>query len=278
MTVQSYYLPRSLAEATALLAEHGPSLLVMAGGTVVMPLINEGVSTPEKVMGLRRAGLSYVRREDGALVIGATTPLTRLLEPDVFPLLREAARHTATWSIRNMGTVGGNLFVPPPAGDLAVALLALDAQVRIVRAGGERTVPLSAFWTGFMQTVLAADELVAEIRVPEPAGRTAFRKFGRKQANTPAIVTLAVHLRMAGDRVEEARLALGAVGPHPFRARQAEAALGGHALDAKTIAAVSDLAAAECEPFTDAIASDWYRRRMVKVQLARLLTEMATEV
>ncbi len=277
MTVQSYYLPRSLAEATALLAEHGPSLLVMAGGTVVMPLINEGISTPQKVMGLRRVGLNYVRHEEGALIIGATTPLTRLLEPDVIPMLREAARHTATWSIRNMGTVGGNLFVPPPAGDLAVALLALDAEVKLVRVGGERTVPLSAFWTGFMQTVVAADELVAEIRVPKPGGRTAFRKFGRKQANTPAIVTIAVHLIMADRRVQEARIALGAVGPHPLRARQAEAALTGQPLDTATIAAVAELAAAECEPFTDAIASDWYRRRMVKVQLGRVLTAFLAE-
>ena len=100
----------------------------MAGGTVAMPLINEGISLPERVMGLRRAGLDGIDRDDGVLRIGATTTLTRLAGAG----RRADARarrpgSTASWSIRNMGTVGGNLFTPPPGGDVAVALLALDA-------------------------------------------------------------------------------------------------------------------------------------------------------
>lgn len=275
MSIQTYFQPHSLAEATSLLAEHGPSLLIMAGGTVVMPLINDGISTPEKVLGLRQAGLSYVRQEDGAVHIGATTPLTQMLDLAAIPLLQEAARHTATWTIRNMGTVGGNLFVPPPAGDFAVALLALDAQVRLARAGGERIVPLASFWTGFMQTALAADELLAEILVPVPAGRTAFVKYGRKHANTPAIVTVAAHVVLDGGRVQQARLALGAAGPHPIRARKAEASLEGRAWDDAAIAAAAALAAEESEPFTDGVASEWYRRRMVKVQVARALAQIS---
>ncbi len=275
MPIQTYYQPHSLAEATSLLAQHGPSLLVMAGGTVVMPLINDGVSTPDKVMGLRGAGLSYVHQTDGVVRIGAATPLTQMLDLSAIPLLQEAARHTATWTIRNMGTVGGNLFVPPPAGDFAVALLALDALVRLARAGGERVVPLASFWTGFMQTALAPDELLAEIQVPVPAGRTAFVKYGRKHANTPAIVTVAARLMFDGDRVQQARLALGAAGPYPIRASKAEASLEGRAFDAAGIAAAAALAAEESEPFTDGVASEWYRRRMVKVQVGRALDQLA---
>ncbi|MBX7237531.1 MAG: FAD binding domain-containing protein [Caldilineales bacterium] len=275
MSIQTYFQPRSLAEATSLLAEHGPSLLIMAGGTVVMPLINDGVSTPEKVMGLRQAGLSYVRREDGVVRIGATTPLTQMLDLAAIPLLQEAARHTATWTIRNMGTAGGNLFVPPPAGDFAVALLALNAQVKLARAGGERIVPLASFWSGFMQTALAADELLAEIMVPVPAGRTAFVKYGRKHANTPAIVTVAAHVVLNGGRVQQARLALGAAGPHPIRARKAEASLEGREMSDTSIAAAAALAAEESEPFTDGVASEWYRRRMVKVQVGRALSQIS---
>jgi CO/xanthine dehydrogenase FAD-binding subunit len=138
--VSSYYLPRSLTEALDVLERHGPDLLVMAGGTVAMPLINDGLSMPESVMGLRRAGLDGLDRVDGILRIGATATLTQLLEQDAIPMLSEAARNTASWSVRNMATVGGNLFTPPPGGDVAVALLALDATVELA---GPRVVEAS---------------------------------------------------------------------------------------------------------------------------------------
>ena len=141
MTVSHYYLPASVPEALGLLAEHGPELLVMAGGTVAMPLINEGISLPRRVMGLRRAGLDRIERVDDELHIGATTTLTRLAEQDDVPLLRRAASRTASWSIRNMGTVGGNLFTPPPGGDVATALLALDARVVVTGPAGHRDAP-----------------------------------------------------------------------------------------------------------------------------------------
>ena len=275
MTVQAYLLPRSLPEALGLLERHGPDLLVMAGGTVAMPLINEGISLPSAVMGLRLAGLDGIERSNGRLRIGATTTLTQLLEQDEVPVLREAARNTASWSIRNMGTVGGNLFTPPPGGDVAVALLALDASVTLAGARGARVVSLADFYTGFLTNELAADELLAELWVPVPSQPTAFIKFGRKHANTPAVVTVAARLEWSGDRVADARIALGAVGPHPIRARKAEQLLLGSGLDAGAIAAAAEAAMVECEPFTDGIATEWYRRRMVGLFVGRALEQLA---
>jgi len=275
VTVRSYFLPPSLPEALALLETHGPELLVMAGGTVAMPLINEGISLPEVVMGLRRTGLDRIEQADGTLRIGATVTLTRLLEQRAVPLLAEAARNTGSWAVRNMATVGGNLFTPPPGGDVAVALLALDASVTLAGSRGERVVPMADFFTGFLATRLAADELLVGLSVPIPGGRTAFTKFGRKHANTPAVVTVAVHVAGDAGTVTDARIALGAVGPHPVRARRAERALVGTDLDADAIAAAAAAATDECEPFTDAIATDWYRRRMVGVIVARTLERLA---
>lgn len=277
MTVGSYFLPRSLPEALDLLERRGPDLLVMAGGTVAMPLINEGISLPEAVMGLRRAGLDGLGRVDGSLRIGATTTLTRLLEQDDVPMLREAARSTAGWAVRNMGTVGGNLFTPPPGGDVAVALLALDASVALAGPRGERMVPLADFFTGFMTNQLALDELLVAIQVPVaiPTGATAYSKLGRKHANTPAVVTVAVRLAWDGPRVADARVALGAVGPHPIRARAAEQVLIGTSLGPDVIAAAAAEAAEGCEPFTDGIATAWYRRRMTGLQVGRALEQLA---
>lgn len=275
MTVSDYFLPRSLPEALDLIGTHGPELLVMAGGTVAMPLINDGLSLPRAVMGLRRTGLDRVAQLDGWLHVGATATLTQLQEQRAVPLLSEAASATASWSVRNMGTVGGNLFTPPPGGDVAVALLALDTNVTLAGPKGERTLPLADFFTGFMTTSLTDDELVTALSVPLPSGSTAYTKFGRKQGNTPAVVTVAVRLAWDADRIADARIALGAVGPHPIRARAAERALLGTTLDPDARAAAATAATAECEPFTDAIATDWYRRRMVGVVVARTLEKLA---
>lgn len=275
MTVGSYFLPRSVPEALDLLERHRPELLVMAGGTVAMPLINEGISLPEAVMGLRMTGLDRLERLNGTLRIGATATLTQLLNQTAVPMLSEAARNTASWSIRNMATIGGNLFTPPPGGDVAVALLALDASVTLAGPKGERVLALADFFTGFLTNQLAPDELLVELQVPIPSEPTAFIKFGRKHANTPAVVTVAVHLQWNDARISDARIALGAVGPHPIRARHAERSLVGSSLGPDAIAAAAAAAAQESEPFTDGIATEWYRRRMVGLFVGRALDRLA---
>jgi CO/xanthine dehydrogenase FAD-binding subunit len=275
VTVADYHLPTSVPEALALLAEHGSELLVIAGGTVAMPLVNEGISLPARVMGLRRAGLDRIERDGDTLRIGATATLTALAGQADVPLLAEAARRSASWAVRNLATVGGNLFTPPPGGDVAVALLALDAQVEATSARGTRSIPIGAFWSGFLTTSLGADELVTSITVPVTGDPAAFRKFGRKAANTPAVVTVAARARFENGVVAEARIALGAAGPHPIRATAAEAALLGTTLDDTAIAAAAAVAAAECDPSTDAVATDWYRRRMAGVFTGRALLDVA---
>jgi CO/xanthine dehydrogenase FAD-binding subunit len=207
--------------------------------------------------------------------IGATTTHTEILGLEAIPLLQKAARNVGGWTIRNMGTVGGNFFAPPPAGDLAVALLALDAQVKLASQGRERTIPVAEFYTGFMTNALQPGELLAEIQVPIPKGKTVYIKYGRKHANTPAVVTVAAHVVLSGEQVQAACIALNAVGPHPIRATKAEALLVGSTLDQPTIAAAAAAAAGECEPFTDALASAWYRRKMVNVYVGRALTQIA---
>jgi CO/xanthine dehydrogenase FAD-binding subunit len=211
----------------------------------------------------------------GMLRIGATATLTQLLGQAAVPMLGEAASHTGSWPVRNMATIGGNLFTPPPGGDVAVALLALDAVLWVAGPRGERAIPIDEFHTGFMATALAPDELLARIEVPLPTRETAFLKFGRRAANTPAVVTVAVALTRERGRVTDARIALGAAGPHPVRARNAEAAIMGTGLEADAVERAAEAAAEESRPFTDAVASEWYRRRMVRVFVGRALAQVA---
>jgi CO/xanthine dehydrogenase FAD-binding subunit len=277
VTIEAYYLPESLDEALGLMAENNGALLVMAGGTITMPLINEGISDPEKVMGLRNAGLNYIEHQDGQVLIGAATTLTQMVDLESIPLLQEAARNTGAWAVRNLATVGGNLFVPPPAGDFAVALLALGAELKLVNQRSERLLPLADFYKGFLTNDLQLDELLVEIQVPVPAGDTAYIKYGRKQANTPAIITVAAHIVQNNGVVEEARIALNGVGPHPILATSSESILIGSPLEEATILEAAAAAANDCEPFTDAISSEWYRRKMVPVYVSRALEQIAGE-
>jgi CO/xanthine dehydrogenase FAD-binding subunit len=276
VTTQAYLQPRSLNEALSLLDQHGPALLVMAGGTLAVPLVNKGVSKPEKVLGLRQAGLNYVRQAGDIVTIGAGATLTQVRQEAGIPLLVDAVKNVGGWAIQNMGTAGGNLFAPPPAGDVAVAFLALDAEVKLASARrGERVVPLAEFYTGFLSTVLAPDELVVEIQVPKPKGKVVLLKYGRLYTNTPAIVSVAVQLMRDNGRANDVRIALNAVGPHPLRAANAEAAIRGKTLNSATIEAAAKAAAEECEPFTDPIASEWYRRKMAGVYVRRALEQVA---
>jgi CO/xanthine dehydrogenase FAD-binding subunit len=272
VTTTDFLIPRSIDEAIGLLRQHGADLVVMGGGTIVMGMVNDGLLFPSKTMSLARAGIDSVRDADGQIMIGAATTIARLAQLDRLPILAQAASMFGAPAVRNMATVGGNLFAAPPYGDIAVPLLALDAQVELAGPHGRRTLPLDQFFTGLGQTARTADELVLALRVPQSAGQAAYMRYGRRQANTPAVVAVAARVVMETDgTLVDARIALGAAGPHPLRARQAEAALIGKPFDTSSIAAAAAAAQAECDPPTDALASSWYRRRMVGVYVRRAL-------
>ena len=276
MTTTDLFIPRSIDEAVGLLGQHGADLVVMGGGTIIMGMVNDGLLFPSKAMSLARAGINSVRDADGQIEIGAATTIARLAQLDRLPILAQAAGMFGAPAVRNMATAGGNLFAAPPYGDIAVPLLALDAQVELVGPHGRRTLPLDQFFTGLGQTARTPDELVVALRVPQTDGQTAYLRYGRRQANTPAVVAVAARVVAAADgTLVDARIALGAAGPHPLRARQAEAALVGKPLDASSIAAAAQAAQAECDPPTDALATDWYRRRMVGVYVRRALESLS---
>jgi CO/xanthine dehydrogenase FAD-binding subunit len=192
------------------------------------------------------------------------------------PILKNAAHAVGGWAIRNMGTVAGNLFAPPPGGDFAVALLALDARIVVASRDGERNIPISEFFTGFMTNVLLPGEIIKEFRIPLGIGQTSYIKYGRRGANTPSIVTVAANLHISDGSIEKARIAMGAVGPYPFRAVKAEDALTGKRLTEESIQNAADLAVSESEPFTDPIASEWYREKMIPIILRRCLEKIAS--
>lgn len=286
MPIEKFSAPESVDGALDVLNEYGPDALILAGGTMVMPLINEALTSPRVVLSLQRTGLNKVRVNESVgtgttgklsqaflqAEIGATTSLARVSQMSDLPLLAEATRQIGSWAIRNMATLGGNIFAPPPAGDAAVALLALDAQLVVQSKNGERRIALDSFYSGLMQTSLKPNELVTRIDIPRVRGKTAWLKYARREANAPSVVCVAARLVTDPEGViTEARIALGGANDFPMRSGRAEAALMGRGLNAESIADAANAARDQAKPFSDALASDWYRKKMVGVYVRRTL-------
>jgi CO/xanthine dehydrogenase FAD-binding subunit len=234
VAVQDYVLAESPAEATRLLAAD-PEAILIGGGTTVMPRATAGELGAERAVGLVAAGLDYVRGDADGWAIGAMTPLQVVAELPEPAVLAAAARAVGGWALRTTATVGGNLFVVPIA----------DAEP--VRGS-----------------------ILVEVRVPALRGIAAYRRSGRRTANSPAVAAAAVRVLRGRDTVVEARVALGAVG-RAARSLAAEEVLVGSAGEAEAVTGAAAAAAAECEPATDAVASAWYRRRMVELHVRRAL-------
>ncbi|NMO53795.1 xanthine dehydrogenase family protein subunit M [Actinoplanes sp. TBRC 11911] len=249
-------IPGSLASAAEYAAAGG---WIMAGGTVVMAQVNNGSVDASELISLRAAGLSGIRVADDMVHIGATTTFREVAELE---FLADAVRTIASPSIRNLATVGGNLFVPQPYGDFAVCLLALDATVHIAGSGENRAAKVGE--------PLARGEIVTGVSFARPAAGTWFyRKAMRRKLNSAAIVAVAAVVHTEGGVVSSARIALGGVAPRPVRAVSAERVLVGRWLDAAALDEAGAAARADIEPFDDAYASAWYRTRVLPVHLRR---------
>jgi carbon-monoxide dehydrogenase medium subunit len=261
----------SADEAIDLLAEHGDDAKLLAGGHSLLPLMKLRLAMPAVLIDIGRLDdLSYVHRTNGEVRVGALTRhhdlgTSELLREQV-PLLAEVAAQVGDPQVRHRGTIGGSIAHGDPASDLPAALLALRATLVARGPGGEREIPVDGFFTGFLETALAPDELLTEIRVPVTGDAGwSFQKFNRR-AQDWAIVAVAAVLGDGNGR----RPGVGLVNmaPAPVRATDVEDALQGGA-GAGDAAAQAD---AGTDPPGDLNASPDFRRH-----LARVLTRRALE-
>src|SRR5713226_86685 len=180
-----YFRPSTLDEAVALLVRHGDDAKVLAGGHSLIPAMKLRLAKPKVIIDIGRvANLNYIRDADGQIAIGAMTPhgeieaSLRLRER--CPLLPETASHIGDVQVRNRGTIGGSLAHADPAADWPAAILALDAELEVVGPRGRRTLRAGAFFVDLLQTALASDEILVEIRVPKTSAAVAYVKTEQK--------------------------------------------------------------------------------------------------
>jgi carbon-monoxide dehydrogenase medium subunit len=255
-SVKEVLLPTSPAEAASLYGD-GSTVTVIAGGTIVMPLLANGRLRPTSALVLARAGLSGVSRSGDVITIGATTPLQDLVE--FADPLGACAANVADGEIRSRATLGGNVKAgagaDAPRGDLQGALLALDAVARSTGADDEITEP-------FEQFLDAGHRLLLDVSFEEPAAG-AFAAID--YPHTHAYTVLAVSGVRGKDGV--VRLAATGVAGHGTRLRSAEAASDDPV--AAGVAALGDVTFAD-----DAVASAWYRSKTLPVLVRHVLRDL----
>lgn len=267
VTVKTF--PTTGEAAAVLLSDRGARYL--GGGTLVMRALNEGDVSISTVVRAVDGELTRIAATGSRVTIGAGVTFARILADRDLAFLHPAARSIGGPAVRNMGTVGGNLFAPNPYGDFTVALLALDATVTVHANFGARDI-------GIEELLQLRDRqggmLVMSVSCQRPAGPEAFRyrKIARIRPKGGSVITLAAHLPVSGGRIAGARIALGSMAPVPVRARGAERALEGRPLDAPSIAAAAAAATEGAAPADNALASAWYRREVAGVHLRRLLS------
>jgi xanthine dehydrogenase iron-sulfur cluster and FAD-binding subunit A len=275
--------PASLDEALGVLATHGSSARIVAGGTDVLVELQRGVKPTATLIDVSALHeLKYVRRSGDAITIGGLATHNDVLaapfaRETMLPLV-QACIEVGAPQIRTRGTIAGNLVTASPANDTIAPLIALDAELVLVSVSGERSVRLADFYTGFRTTDLRPDELVREIRFAalDTGRRGIFLKLGLRRAQAISVIDIAVVIaRDAEGVVNGVRIALGCLAPTVVRAHSAERYLMGKRLDDATCGEAGRLACDDAAPIDDVRGSAGYRRTTLAALIARALERLA---
>lgn len=274
--------PTSLEDALGELGNE--NTLAVGGGTSIALMLKNRLIEPDRLVYLGKVPtLSGISELPGDRVrIGATTTLLQMMHSPLvntaFPVLSYASSRVGNPRVRSVATIGGAIIHGDPRQDLPPVLLALGATAHIAGPSGERDVPMSEFFIGFMESAAGEDELVTEVTIPTVAGQRArYTRFTPGSEDDYPTVGVAIALSLDGDgSIANARIALGGVGGTAFLASKAAGLLAGRKPDAELIAAVAEQAAAESEPSDDQRGSADYKRAMVNVWTQRTLNDCLT--
>lgn len=278
LTGPTVHRPGTLDEALALLDERGDEAKLLAGGQSLLVLLRLGLVSPDALISLKHIPelATISERPDGGLAIGAMVTQFALTQDERirgrYPALAEAAAAVASPPVRRLGTLGGNLCHADPTGDPPAALIALGAEVEIAASSGRRRLPVEDLFADYMETILAPHEVLAGVHIPPArAGMGAAYLKHRVRGTDTALVGVGAGLTLAddGETCLEARIGLVGAGVTPIRAHEAEKLLRGRPATETAIEEAAAAAAAECVPFDDTEASEWYRREMVNVFVRR---------
>ena len=273
--------PASLADALALLKNEPGVWKPFAGGTDLMVLLEGGRLAHRNYINIwPLKELRGIEVTGTHITLGALTTYTDVQADSIlrreFPMICQAASETGGLAIQNRGTLGGNIVNASPAADSPPALLAYDAEIELVSARGSRWLPYQGFHTGYKEMHIGADELLSRIRMPRnTTGLTHYyRKVGTRKAQAISKVCFAAAGRVAQDRIEETRIAVGSVAPIVVRCVQTEDTLRGQKIDDETIEAACASLLREISPIDDIRSTAKYRLQVARNLLVNFLSQL----
>ena len=275
-----YTAPASVADAIAALGGDADEIKVLAGGQSLIPVLKLRLAAPTLIVDIGQIDeLRGISDAGDSIVIGAMTThdevATNPLVAEHAAVLAKAAETVADPQVRHRGTLGGALVHADPAGDLPAPILALDAELVIVGAGGQRTVAAADFFEDLFTTVVGEDEILTQIRIPKHTGWGGhYEKFTRV-AQQWSIVAVAAAVKSEGGSISEAKIGLTNMGSTALRASSVEQALVGQPATADAIKAACAAAADGTNPPTDTNGDADYRRHLAGVLTGRAVLAAA---
>lgn len=272
-----YLRPSSLEEALQELAAGGASAKVIAGGQSLGPMLNMRLAVPSVLIDLNDlTELAYIRDRGETLEIGALTRHDQIAESQLVqhgcPLLAQAAKTIGHYAIRQRGTLGGSLAHADPAAQLPLIATTLNARIEIVRRGGQRSLPATAFFQSVMTTALTADEVIRCVHFPKLGANegTSFQLFNQRRGDY-AIVAVATAVALAGERVTRLRVGLGGLGAVAQSCDHMVSPFVGCLADATWARQVALAVRAAVSPEADQRVSALYRKELTQTLVERAL-------
>jgi carbon-monoxide dehydrogenase medium subunit len=272
--------PTSLKEALSLLDTDDPSVRPASGCTALMLMMKAGVFHPTRLVSLRKvAGMSGIKAGgDGSLTIGAMTPLAALEHSaevaKLTPVITRTMPRLSNVRVRNVATIGGALAHGDPHMDLPPVLMALGASVKAVSPKGERTLKVEDLLTGYYETALEKNEIIAEVTIPaQGTRRAAYMKFTAGSAEDWPAVGVAVSVEAAGDTLRDAIVVASAATTKATRLSSAEAALRDARFDDAALKRAGEAGAAEADIIADVRGSVAYKRELIRVHIGRAIRQ-----
>jgi len=274
-----YHVAQSVDEAIALLQQYGDEGKLLAGGHSLLPAMKLRLAQPAHLIDLGHvSGLSYIREENGQIVVGALTTYNKIERSDLlrrhFALLPEGTSLIGDQQVRNRGTIGGSTAHADPSADMPGLVLALKATIVARGPNGQREIAADDFFQDLFTTALNPDEVVTELRfaiLPAHSG-SAYEKLANRASHYAVAGCAAVVSLSADGTCQAASVVITGASVKPSRASAVESALVGKHLDAATIAAAAEHAADGLELIEDIHGSQAYRAQMTKVMTKRALT------
>ena len=276
----TYHRANSLGEAISLAESLGEEAKFMSGGHSLLPMMKLRFATPEHIIDISKIdGLSFIKEEGDLLKIGGLTTQTELehssLIKEKYPIFSDAIKLTADPSVRNVGTIGGNIAHGDAANDQPALMLAMRATIIAEGPDGRKSIPIDEFFHGFYMTALEPADVLVEVHVPRAKKHSggAYYKMERKVGDY-ATAGVAVYLELDDDGVcREIGIGLTNVSAVPMRVERAEELLRGRKITEDLIEQAGAMAAEDCEPTSDLRGSEAYKRSLVHTLTKRMMNK-----